>query len=939
MSRSETPIRRTLITMMLVTCTVVVLVMSAGSFVYAMLTYRQSTIRNISTVGEIIAANSTAALAFNNPDDAREILSALKGERYIVAAGLYGSNGALVATYPPKLSRQLLPASPGEPGYREEHGHLIVVDAVAQRGHRLGTLYLNCAMYAALDQSLRLFFAMVAFVIAIAFAVSYAISKTLQRRISQPILALAEMARAVSSRQDYSVRAVMPSGQELGLLTDAFNHMLTRIAEQHRALAASEIRVRAVLNSALSAVIVIDAQGRIVDWNRRAADMFGWSATEAIGRALHETIIPSSLREAHCAGLARYLATGTSGMMNRLRELTAVRRDGTEFPVEVSLSPLQTGESVTFCGFITDITSRKEAQRRVQTQLDRLALLHQITRAIGERQDLASIFNVVLRNLEDQLPIDFGCICRYDAAAVSLTITTIGASSAALATQLGLDEQNLLSIDQNGLARCIAGQLVYEPDTSQIPFPFPQRLAAGGVRSLVVAPLLVENSVFGILIVARREAQAFASADCEFLRQLSEHVALASHHAQLYAALKQAYDDLRQTQLAVMQQERLRALGQMASGIAHDINNAISPVALYTESLLEGEPNLSERARRYLVTIQQAIEDVAGTVARMREFYRPNEPQLQLLRVALNRTAEQVIDLTRARWRDLPQQRGVVIELQMDLASDLPDIMGAEGEIRDALTNLVFNAVDAMPDGGTLTLRTGLVTTGSAADPNVGQDVYVEVADTGVGMDEETRRHCLEPFYTTKGERGTGLGLAMVYGMIQRHSCGFEITTAPGLGTTVRLIFAPAGAELFAVTVPLITPTPSPRLKILVVDDDPLLIKSMRDILEGDGHAVTTSDGGQSGIDIFLSAQSAGDPYAVVITDLGMPYVDGRRVAAAIKGASPVTPVILLTGWGKRLLADNEIPPYVDRVLSKPPRIADIRRALAELVADSTRAS
>ncbi len=138
----------------------------------------------------------------------------------------------------------------------------------------------------------------------------------------------------------------------------------------------------------------------------------------------------------------------------------------------------------------------------------------------------------------------------------------------------------------------------------------------------MIAPLLVEKRVFGVLVAARRAAESFSSADCEFLRQLSEHVALGAHQAQLYGALQRAYDDLRQSQQAIMQQERLRALGEMASGIAHDINNAISPIALYTESLLEREPGLSERARGYLRTIQTAIEDVAETVARMREFYR-----------------------------------------------------------------------------------------------------------------------------------------------------------------------------------------------------------------------------------------------------------------------------------------------------------------------------
>ncbi len=928
MARRETPIRRTLMTVILITCGAVVLVMSAGSFIYELLAYRQSAIQNLTTTGQMIAANSTAALAFNNADDAREVLSALKAERHIVAAGLYDASGAVFATYPENLATAALPAPPFVAGSRQERGHLISVEPVVQGARRLGTLYLDSDMNA-LYERLKLFSAMVAIVVAGSLLVAYAISRTLQRRISEPILALAETAAAVSSRQDYSVRAPQPRGQELALLTEAFNHMLTRIAEQHRALADSEVRIRAVLNSALSAVVVINADGRIVDWNPRAEVMFGWSVAEVMGRALDQTIVPPSRRDAHRAGMARYLAKGTSQILGRQIELSAVRRDGTEFPVEVSISPLTNHGEVTFCGFITDITDRKEAQNRVQTQVSRLGLLHQITRAIGERLDLPSIFQVVARSLEDQMPIDFACLCRYDSASRLLHIVTIGAGSMRFAAQLGLAERMELPIDQNGIGRSVDGHLVYEPVADESTSPFTQRLAAGGIRSLVMAPLLVESSVFGILIAGRAVAGAFESADCEFLRQLSEHVALAAHQAQLYGALQQAYDELRQTQQAIMQQERLRALGQMASGIAHDINNAISPITLYTESLLEREPNLSERTRSYLATIQQAIEDVAGTVARMREFYRAREPQLQLAKVGLNRTIEQVVDLTRARWRDLPQELGVVIDLRTELAPNLPEIMGAEGEIRDALTNLVFNAVDAMPEGGALVLRTGRVV-GNAAESDH-ETVFVEVTDTGVGMSEETRRRCVEPFYTTKGERGTGLGLAMVYGMIQRHSAECEIASELGHGTSVRLVFAAATKGPTTLPVPPVPHHPPRRLRILLVDDDPLLIKSLQDILESDGHAVASADGGQSGIDQFNSGLAAGQGFDMVITDLGMPYVDGRKVATAIKTASPRTPVILLTGWGKRLLADNDIPSDVDRVLSKPPRLAELRCALDEL--------
>ncbi len=567
----------------------------------------------------------------------------------------------------------------------------------------------------------------------------------------------------------------------------------------------------------------------------------------------------------------------------------------------------------------------QESESKLHAQLGRLSLLQHITRAIGDRQDLQSIFQVVLGSLEDNLHIQFGCLLQHDSGARSLTVARLGATSLPLAASLGLTEGEVLPVDQNELARCLAGELIYEPEVEAVPFPFPKRFAAVNLHSLVLAPLIVESRVSGVLVCARSARNAFSSGECEFLKQLSEHVALASHQAGLYGDLQKAYDDLRQSQLAVLQQERLRALGQMASGIAHDINNAISPVALYTESLLEREPNLSDRTRSYLTTIQRAIDDVARTVSRMREFYRERETQLTLERVNLNRAVQQVVDLTRPRWNDLPQQRGLMVELNLSLSAELPDVMGADNEIRDALTNLIFNAVDAMPQGGTLTLRTLTTERGDGTTA-----VSVEVSDTGIGMDDDTRRRCFEPFYTTKGERGTGLGLAMVYGMIQRHSAELSIDSAPGNGTTVRLTFAS-----FTSSVATTTRFPAPRiptrqLRILLVDDDPLLTRSLKDTLQEDGHLVTVANGGQAGIDKFKTAHARGEFFDITVTDLGMPHVDGRIVAATIKAVSPKCPVILLTGWGQRLIAENDLPQHVDKVLSKPPRLHELRSAFAE---------
>ena len=564
-----------------------------------------------------------------------------------------------------------------------------------------------------------------------------------------------------------------------------------------------------------------------------------------------------------------------------------------------------------------DITERKISERKVRAQFERISLLHQITRAVGEHQDMPSIFQVVIRTLEDQLPIDFGCICLYDAAANDVMVAAVGLRSADIAMELALTEQQHVNIGDDCIAKAVLGQLIYEPDTSAVASPFLQRLAKGGLRAMVAVPMLIEGKVFGVLVAARNLKNSFASGECEFLTHLAEHVAQAAQHAQLHSALQGAYDDLRETQAAIMQQERLRALGHMASGIAHDINNAISPVTLYTEALLEREKGLSAPGRGQLQVIQRAIGDVAQTVARMREFYRPREPQMLLTRVDLNELVQQVLDLTRVRWNDMPQQRGVTIALAKILAPSLPKVMGAESEIREALTNLVFNAVDAMPEGGTLTLRTH-------ADEG---RVHVEVMDTGVGMNDDARRRCLEPFYTTKGERGTGLGLAMVYGMVQRHSADITIDSEVGQGTRVQLTFGAAASDA---PVQAATSVEVPTgLNLLLVDDDPVLLKSLRDALEADGHTIVTANGGREGIATFTEAHENEQPFSAVVTDLGMPYVDGRQVANAVKSLSPASPVILLTGWGQRLQAEGDLPAHVDLVLAKPPRLRELREALA----------
>lgn len=675
---------------------------------------------------------------------------------------------------------------------------------------------------------------------------------------------------------------------------------------------------------------------RMGSWERRAQDRAAvWSASlyalTGLDPAAGAPSIEETVERVHPDDRADYLQTMNECLRDGIARSWTYRcflPDGALRWFEENMDEPRrdsSGAVVSVSGTVQDVTERVEAEARLQLQLSRTELLNHIVRATDERLDLDRIFRVVCDNIESRFSTVYSAALLFDLATRTFTVAHLGTLGTERGVQVGLVEGDVLRESDSGLARCTGGELLYEPALADSAFDWPRRLARAGIGSAVFAPLQAQGEVLGVLVAGRAQGHGFASGECEFMRQLAEHVALAASQARLHRSLQQAYDELNEAQQVVLQQERLRVLGQMASGIAHDINNAISPVALYTESLLANERGLSERGRAQLQTVQLAIDDVAETVARMRDFYRPSDAGVRRRAVDLNHLVKQVLDLTRARWRDMPQQAGISIEIAFDLDDLLSPVFVMEGEIRDALTNLVLNAVDAMPEGGTLSLLTR-----QEAQADGTTRVVLDVRDTGIGMDTETQRRCLEPFFTTKGQRGSGLGLAMVYGCMQRHGAEIGVESAPGAGTTIRLAF-PAHRELAPVDgAPIDPPTPTRALKILLVDDDPLLLRSLSETLATEGHSVLTAAGGGEGIEAFRSALSA-QVFDVVITDLGMPEVDGRLVAAAVKAASPGTPVVMLTGWGRRMQEEGECPPHVDHLLSKPPRLETLRAVFRTL--------
>ncbi len=357
----------------------------------------------------------------------------------------------------------------------------------------------------------------------------------------------------------------------------------------------------------------------------------------------------------------------------------------------------------------------------------------------------------------------------------------------------------------------------------------------------------------------------------------------------------------------------------MAAGIAHDFNNKLLPITSYADLILTRESILDDRekVREYLRVILSAAQDAAGVVGRLREFYRVREPDDNFASVNLVTVAERVIELTRPKWEDQSQAVGVTIEIHT-VCSGSPVVSANQMGLQDLLTNLVFNAVDAMPQGGAITISCH-EESGTA---------LLAVKDEGIGMEEEVRLRCMEPFFSTKGEQGTGLGLAVAHGIVDRHGGELTIESEPGSGTTVTV-------RMPLLSVSAATTTESaevePRFQasgchVLVVDDDHRALVAVASILEAEGHDVDTADSGGDALDKLLV-----QTFDVIVTDRAMPGMNGDQLASAVKLVKPDVGVIMLTGFGDMMETAGERPQDVDKVVSKPVSISALREALAEV--------
>lgn len=431
------------------------------------------------------------------------------------------------------------------------------------------------------------------------------------------------------------------------------------------------------------------------------------------------------------------------------------------------------------------------------------------------------------------------------------------------------------------------------------------------VDGLLVLPLVAQGRALGVLVLDNPEHPGPVDASQVALgRAAASQVALSLENGRLYRDAQQALADLKAAQEKLVRGETLRALGELASGAAHHLNNLLAVIHGRTQLLLLDEP--PEPVRRPVQIIQRAASDGAEVVRRIQQFARMKQSD-DREPMNLNDMVADVVEMTKVRWRDAARAQGIAIELVHE-PGRLPVIAGHPAALREVLTNLVLNAVDAMPEGGRITIRTWAEEAG----------VAVEVKDTGIGMSPETLRRAQEPFFTTKGVKSTGLGLSVNYGIIKRHGGEMAIDSAAGRGTTVT-VRLPSDVKSVASVPAARPPKPAAALRVLVIDDEPEVLEMLGALLVRAGHHVTQAPGPREGL-----AKLATATFDVVLTDLGMPGMTGWEVAREVKARCPGVAVGLITGWSADPPAD-EGGDQVDFILGKPVNVAELQGALARV--------
>jgi signal transduction histidine kinase len=433
------------------------------------------------------------------------------------------------------------------------------------------------------------------------------------------------------------------------------------------------------------------------------------------------------------------------------------------------------------------------------------------------------------------------------------------------------------------------------------------------IRSVLCAPLMVGERVIGVLQFDHRSSSAsFPEQDRRLLQLFADQAATAFHNLELIEQLSSAAGDLRSSHARLVQAERLAALGEMATGMAHNFNNTLF-IALGYCDVLHKREDLGSDVLEAITNIRECALDAASTVRRLQEFARGgDEAEATQLLCYPSKVLEKLVPGIGGKLLEAEKAKQIQIRIRTELVNTAP-VAARAADLREILINLIFNSVDAMSSSGEIVLSSG----------TEGERAFLSVKDDGCGMSPEVSERVFEPFFTTKHERGVGLGLSTSWSIARRLGGELEVTSQVGQGSQFTLWLQVAKEEP-GVGVSSLLEEDGESLRVLVIDDDPRVLKTMGQLLRTLGHETVECREAAKGLEAFPAGR-----FDVVVTDLGMPGTSGADVAREVHRMDPEVPVLVMTGWGTEAVARARAGEGVSGVLSKPLSLETIRDALS----------
>lgn len=655
-------------------------------------------------------------------------------------------------------------------------------------------------------------------------------------------------------------------------------------------------RYRALVDDINEVYVVVRGQ-YIVFANQRCAELLGRPVEELLGRSFWQYIPP----EGQDTTRRVYEATMRGEAVPETWETTILNRMGEKSPVEIRFKRIIYEGRPAYALLLRDVSARKKAEEEIIQRNKRLEVIGEMTKIIGSRLDFRDIYQAFTSEVRKIIDFDRASIALVDGD--KLRFFAVSGE-----VQTGLAEGDVVPLAGS------TTEWVMKQRTSNIETDFTQdtkfsidegQLLASGLRSAIRVPLFSKGEVFGTFNLTCRRPNAYGDTEREILEQLAGQIATAVENSLLFIQIRErenelskAYGELKAAHDLMVQSESLRALGEMASGVAHDFNNMLS-VILGRAQLALGiakEPRVVKDLR----IIEQSAIDGAKTVRRLQDFARVRVDR-EFEMVDLKEVVRDALQMVEPRRLERQELEGINIEISSTVKDVIP-VQGDSAELREVLTNIMLNAMDAMPHGGKVTIS-------SKAENN---SVILSIADTGMGIPDEIKGRLFDPFFTTKAPGGLGMGLSVAWGIINRHGGSISVDSAVGKGTTFHIKLPVTAGAAKRLLLPE-EPTSIKRASILLIEDDPQTNEVLRLMLERLGHQVA----GFTSAKRAIEALATGD-YDVVITDMGMKELSGRDVARTVKEKKPETSVILITGWSTQLDPEELKRVGIDGVISKP---------------------